>query len=67
MKIPIKCEHCGGLIATFDTTKDTDAGWAEAPCGEKVCKECCDECAKNHELESYNGCMYRNEAGIGRK
>ena len=23
MKIPIYCEHCGELIATFDTTEDT--------------------------------------------
>lgn len=46
MKIPIFCERCGELIATFDTTYDTSSDWAEAPCGEKVCEECCENCAK---------------------
>lgn len=62
MKIPIYCERCGKLIATFDTAKDSSVEWAEAPCGEKVCEECCAECAKN------DACMYREEAHIdGRK
>lgn len=47
MKLPVHCEHCGKLIATYDTSKDTDASFLEAPCGEKVCEDCCDECDKN--------------------
>ena len=38
MRIPINCEHCGELIAMFDTNEDVSAEWAEAPCGEKVCE-----------------------------
>ena len=57
MRIPIHCEHCGELIATFDTTEDTSVEWAEAPWGEKVCDECCAECVKQHD--PYHACMYR--------
>lgn len=45
MKIPVCCEKCGKLIATFDTHEDSDASFLEAPCGEKVCEDCCDACA----------------------
>lgn len=62
MKIPIHCEHCGEVIATFDTAEDTSAEWLEAPCGEKVCEECCKECAKQHN--PYHACMFRREAGL---
>ena len=62
MKIPIYCEHCGELIATFDTSADVTCEWAEAPCGEKVCEECCDICAQQHD--PYHACMYRREAGM---
>lgn len=62
MKIPIHCEHCGELIATFDTSEDSSAEWSEAPCGEKVCEECCKECAKQHD--PYHACMFRGEAGL---
>ena len=62
MKIPIYCEHCGELIATFDTNMDISVDWAEAPCGEKVCEECCAECAKQHD--PYHACVYSREAGL---
>lgn len=62
MKIPIHCEYCGEVIATFDTAEDTCVEWSEAPCGEKVCEECCNECAKQHD--PYHSCMFRKEAGL---
>lgn len=61
MKLPIYCDHCGELIGTFDTEVDTTIAWAKAPCGDKVCNECCDACAENHDSVSYSGCMYRND------
>ena len=65
MRIPIYCEHCGELIATFDTAEDTSAEWAEAPCGENVCDECCAECAECAEQhDPYHACIYRREAYI---
>lgn len=48
------CESCGERI------DDTD--WLEAPCGEKVCEECCEDCARNHD--PYHTCMFRREAGL---
>lgn len=48
------CESCGERI------DDTD--WLEAPCGEKVCEECCEDCARNHD--QYHTCMFRREAGL---
>lgn len=57
MRIPIYCEHCGGLIATCDTAEDTSAEWAEAPCGENVCEKCCVECAK--QFDPYHTCVFR--------
>lgn len=64
MNIPIRCEKCGEIIATFDTRHDTSCGWAEAPCGEKVCEDCCNTC----ECENMNGiyyshCPYKEESG----
>lgn len=59
MRIPINCEHCGELIAMFDTNEDVSAEWAEAPCGEKVCEACCEDCARNHY--PYHACMFRSE------
>lgn len=32
MKIPIYCERCGELIATYDTSKDASPEWMEARC-----------------------------------
>lgn len=60
MRIPIYCELCGELIAMFDTANDISCEWAEAPCGEKVCEECCKECAE--QQDPYHACMYRREA-----
>lgn len=62
MRLPIHCEHCGELIAMFDTSEDVSAEWAEAPCGEMVCEECCEECARQHD--PYHACMFRREAGL---
>lgn len=56
MKIPIYCEHCGKLIATFDTSRDTSVDWAESPCGKKVCEKCCDEC--ENQLDDH-ACIFR--------
>lgn len=50
MKIHIRCEHCGEIIATFDTACDISAEWAEAPCGKKVCEDCCAECARQQGI-----------------
>ena len=62
MRIPIYCEHCGDRIATFDTVNGASCDWAEAPCGEKVCEECCAECAKQHD--PHHACIYRREANL---
>lgn len=62
MRIPIYCEHCGDLIAMFDTSEDVSAEWAEAPCGEKVCQTCCEECSR--QQAPYHCCMYAKEAGL---
>lgn len=59
MEIPIHCEHCGELIATLDTSKDSSVEWTEAPCGEKVCRACCEECANTHD--TYHACMFRED------
>lgn len=55
MNIPIYCERCGGLIGTYDTNEDVSVDWAEAPCGEKICSDCCRYC---YEV---NGCIDMQE------
>ena len=42
--IPVLCQSCGKLIATYDTANDVSPAPLEAPCGEKVCEACCDLC-----------------------
>ena len=62
MKIPIYCERCGELIATFDTAEDTSCDWAKAPCGERLCDECCNECAEQDD--PYHACKFRRKDGM---
>ena len=60
MKIPVHCEKCGKLMATFDTHEDTDASFLESPCGEKVCEDCCDDCANEIRVNG-DHCEARKE------
>lgn len=61
MKLLIRCECCNKVLAEFDTMKDTSIEWAQAPCGEKVCEECCSTCAREHD--TLHPCVFRIEAG----
>jgi len=63
MRIPIYCENCGKLIATFDTAKDTSTTWAEAPCGEKICDACCEACEReNADGINHTGCPIKEDS-----
>lgn len=58
------CENCGKQIGTWGSDNDQGVSleWAEAPCGEKVCDECCEECEReNTDGMNYTGCPYKEE------
>lgn len=60
MMIPVRCEKCGNLIATFDTQHDTACDWAEKPCGAKVCDTCCEACEReNSDGVNFPWCPYK--------
>lgn len=62
MKIPINCEKCGALIATFDTQQDAACNLAERPCGAKACDSCCDTCeSENSDGANYPCCPYKED------
>lgn len=62
MRIDVRRENCGKLIDVFDTAIDVSTDWAEAPCGEKVCGECCEECEReNMDGINYGGCPYKED------
>lgn len=52
MKIAIHCVDCGKLLGEIDTAENKRLSSYDAPCGERVCPECCRAC---HQESVENG------------
>ena len=47
MIIPVHCVDCGKLIRKIDTAKSKSFSALNAPCGERVCEDCCRKCGED--------------------